>query len=465
MKIAIITPGNGNYLKPSIWRDAKIHRFRRSVYESINKLGYLCDYIGINDLASNRLEGYHTIILLNHLSNDKKQNQILTSFLSNNKNIVMTYNTQAARDWGISSNNKYFPGKLNFKDQNLSYKVKNMDNVITKINRKWLGNTVPLKRFFNLPVVKISSREINHVLAEWDQSGVQALVKLKKNGGHVIYFSGILAGTNDDFLKYMLSFLESNNNISYPLMPNKKKCCITIFHDFEGNYGDSQWGVYAKKGLQNILNAHKKYNIRATFNIVGKLCQTNPENVENIIKAGHEIASHTDDHVVPSKVSYKSLNLSIRKSLKRFKEKFGEDIKGFRSPESKWNADLVSILEHCKFHWNAEDEEASMPYFLVLGRKLSLMRIPIACDDYPYISEHRSADYMLDRFKKTIEEGIRTNSFVAIGFHPWVEGMREQNLDAFEALLAYISSNNDLAVMTFGETFRWWENRGFKQTA
>ncbi|MFH1063138.1 MAG: polysaccharide deacetylase family protein [Candidatus Omnitrophota bacterium] len=460
MKIAILSPGNGNYLnRISRSRDARIHPNRKFVYESLNKFGHQCDYIGIDDLAIDKLAAYNALFLLNHCQNNKRQNEVLLSFLSKNKNIVMTYATQAARDWGIAANSTRLPAQLNFQGKKISYGIKDIDNLIMKINRKWFKNCLPVKSFFNLPVMKVSDRADFQVLASWDQDSLPALVKVEKNGGKLIYFSGILAGTNEAFLSYVLSWLEGNNQVLSPWIPNKKKCVITLFYDYEGIYGNSRYGEYAEKGLEYILSAHKKYNIKGTFNVVGKLYETKPKSIENIIQAGHEIACHTYEHIPPSRSGHKALKNSIRMSLAAHQVRFGENLWGFRSPESKWNAGLLSILDDYKFHWNAEDEAACLPYFLVLNKKLSLIRVPIACDDYPYISEQRSADYMLDRFKQTIEQAIRTNSYAAIGFHPWIEGMREENLNAFEQLLSYIRLNNDLEVMTFGEIFEWWSKR------
>ena len=346
----------------------------------------------------------------------------------------------------------------------MDYKVNNIDSVITKINRRWLKNALPLKSFFTFPVMNICGVSSCEILATWGQTERPALVKLKKNGGNVIYFSGILAGTNNDFLRYVLSFLESKNNVFYPLIPKNKKCCVSLFYDYEGRYGNSKYGEYTKKGLGYMLSTHRKYNIKATFNVVGKISEVFPQSIKDIVNDGHEIASHTYEHVVPRSAGYKTLNDSIKKSIEVSKSAFGENLRGFRSPKSQWNANLVSILEDYKFHWNAEDEAASLPYYMVLNKRLSLIRIPITCDDFPYISESYSGDYMLAKFKKAIEEGIRTNSFVAIGFHPWIEGMREENLHAFERFLSLIASNNDLSVMTFGEIAGWWRQRNSKQT-
>lgn len=459
MKIALITPGNEYYLKSDNGPNAKIHPYRRWVYERINKAGHQCDYIGESDLVKDRLIGYDVLFLLNHARNSEQTNDTLLNFLAKGKHVFMCYDTKAAKDWGIASGKKCFFDKLDFKSRQLSYSAQNTDNLLVKINKKFLNNTLDLKRFFSLFAIEIRPADNHEVLARWLPGGAPALVKIKKNQGNVIYFSGVLAATDEDFLRYVLSFFEGSNKTLCPVIPNNKKCCVTIFYDYEAHYGNAEYGGGAHKGLPHILSVHKKHNIKATFNVVGRLFEEYPQSIRDIINDKHEIACHTYEHIVPKRTEHKTLNASIRKSMDVFAKDFAGKFKGFRSPESKWNADLVKILEECSFQWNAEDEAATLPYYLVLNEKLSLIRMPITCDDYPYFGQNRSGEYMLDRFKQAIEKGINTNSFVAIGFHPWIVGMNQENLSAFEQFISYISSRNDLAFMTFGEVADWWKQR------
>ena len=63
MKIAIVTPSNGYYLKSHRCLNAKIHPYRRWVYELVNKLGHQCDYIGNADLVADKIVNYDAIFL------------------------------------------------------------------------------------------------------------------------------------------------------------------------------------------------------------------------------------------------------------------------------------------------------------------------------------------------------------------------------------------------------------------
>ena len=263
-----------------------------------------------------------------------------------------------------------------------------------------------------------------------------------------------------DLLKYILSLIKPEIFTPFSVIPNGKRCCVTIFHDYERKYGNPKFGKYADSGLNFILETEKKYNIKATFNIIGKICESHSETIKQIIQNGHEIALHTYEHEVASNTNYKDLDSSINLCLRIFKTKFNIELnRGFRSPESKWSADLIEILEKNNFLWNAEGEEASIPYNLVLGRRLRLMRIPVTCDDFSYISEDTSATDMLKKLKEIVERGVKEKNFIAIGFHPWIEGMKKERLRTFEEFLSYLSSKTDVAIMTFSQVYNWWIDR------
>ena len=79
--------------------------------------------------------------------------------------------------------------------------------------------------------------------------------------------------------------------------PIKNALSVDIEDWFHGilqiNYKD--WPKYESRLAQNvtkILLTLAAYDVKATFFILGYIAETNPEIIEEIAKAGHEIASH-----------------------------------------------------------------------------------------------------------------------------------------------------------------------------
>jgi polysaccharide deacetylase family protein (PEP-CTERM system associated) len=75
------------------------------------------------------------------------------------------------------------------------------------------------------------------------------------------------------------------------------------------------------KGLDKIIELLRKYDIKATFFVVGELLESNPEILDKILDAEHEIGFHTMKHT--------------RLDSPNFKQKFNEEIKQFDILTSK----------------------------------------------------------------------------------------------------------------------------------
>ena len=75
------------------------------------------------------------------------------------------------------------------------------------------------------------------------------------------------------------------------------------------------------QGLDKILELLRKHDVKATFFVVGELLESNPEILDKILDAEHEIGFHTMKH--------------NRLDSPNFKEKFKEEIKEFDKLTSK----------------------------------------------------------------------------------------------------------------------------------
>ena len=75
------------------------------------------------------------------------------------------------------------------------------------------------------------------------------------------------------------------------------------------------------KGLDKILELLRKYDVKATFFVVGELLESNPEILDKILDSEHEIGFHTMKHT--------------RLDSPNFKQKFKDEIKEFDKLTSK----------------------------------------------------------------------------------------------------------------------------------
>ncbi len=105
---------------------------------------------------------------------------------------------------------------------------------------------------------------------------------------------------------------------------------------------DAAWG---NEDTQQLIDILGKYNIKATFFLVGEWVDKYPESVKALHDAGHEIMNHSDSHPHMSKLSREQ----ILKELNACNDKI-EAITGvrpilFRAPYGEYNDTVLSTAE------------------------------------------------------------------------------------------------------------------------
>lgn len=238
-----------------------------------------------------------------------------------------------------------------------------------------------------------------------------------------------------------------------------KKIFITVFHDLEPGNG-RLGGKIDENIIYKMLEIQRKYRMKATYNIVGKVCENAPNLIKEIHKRGHELANHTYNHDIPTLVTKKSLEESISKCEQVIKELTGVKIEGFRSPESKWNQDLLRILGEKGYVWNAEADRSDQPYYITER----LIRLPITMDDWEYESKGLSEKAMYNKLKSTLQRGIRKGKYMAFGFHPWIYALKRERLKVFEEFMSFLANLDKISVVTFGRAANLF-GEGLKQGA
>ena len=154
----------------------------------------------------------------------------------------------------------------------------------------------------------------------------------------VLLFSTILIS----FLsveKADFSLAEINNNTPiYRVKTDDKKLAIT----FDINWAENDQ-------LYNILEVLDKYNVKATFFIMGGWVNYSEENKDKLVKikeGGHEIGNHSYIHPMFTKISEDRMQEEIDKTNKILENTIGEKTKLFRFPSGDYNK------KACEFIYN-----------------------------------------------------------------------------------------------------------------
>ena len=149
-----------------------------------------------------------------------------------------------------------------------------------------------------------------------------------------------------------------------------------------GEYG-------ARVGVPRILALLSRYGIQATFFTPGHTIDSFPEPVEQILRAGHEIAHHSYAHVDPSGQSPAEERADMERALASL-ARIGVKPTGYRSPSAAFSALTLPLLLEYGFKYDsslmADDfrpyqprigDQVSRDSPLVMGKPAPLWEIPM----------------------------------------------------------------------------------------
>lgn len=137
--------------------------------------------------------------------------------------------------------------------------------------------------------------------------------------------------------KTKLSLAEVNNDKPiYRVKTEEKIIAIT----FDINWAEND-------ELYNILEVLDKYNVKATFFIMGGWVNYSDENREKLIKikeGGHEIGNHSYIHPMFSKITEGRMKEELEKTNKIIKDTIGEEVKLFRFPSGDYSKKACEFI-------------------------------------------------------------------------------------------------------------------------
>lgn len=104
-----------------------------------------------------------------------------------------------------------------------------------------------------------------------------------------------------------------------------------------------------EENTSRFLGWLSKHNSHCTFFTVGKLAETYPELIREIVKQGHEIACHSYDHTPLDQLGKDNFKKDLDKNISALMKAGAPDIKGFRAP-------VFSLTERTSWAYDAMKE-------------------------------------------------------------------------------------------------------------
>ena len=119
----------------------------------------------------------------------------------------------------------------------------------------------------------------------------------------------LLAAVNLNIEKISLAVSGSPRQIPiYRVARSDQKAAISF---------DAAWG---NEDTQQLIDILAKYNVKATFFVVGEWVDKYPESVKALHDAGHEIMSHSDSHPHMPALPKEKMRDEIRKPQKKLRK-------------------------------------------------------------------------------------------------------------------------------------------------
>lgn len=131
----------------------------------------------------------------------------------------------------------------------------------------------------------------------------------------------------------------------YCVQKDSKVCSLTF---------DAAWG---NEDTQQLIDILGKYNVKATFFVVGEWVDKFPESVKALHDAGHEIMNHSDDHAYFTKLSAEQIKAQLDSCNSKIEAITGVKPDLFRPPYGDYNDSVVSTVRNCGMYtiqWNID---------------------------------------------------------------------------------------------------------------
>jgi polysaccharide deacetylase family protein (PEP-CTERM system associated) len=140
-----------------------------------------------------------------------------------------------------------------------------------------------------------------------------------------------------------------------------------------------------KIGHYRLLKLLNKYNIKATYFLLGKMMEEFPELITEIKNEGHELACHTYSHPFLTDITPQEFRAEIQK-CKELISPFQNGYKGFRAPYfsiKKENLWVLNILKEEKFIYDASIFPGNTFRAGIKGFEKKIQTLPNGLKEFP----------------------------------------------------------------------------------
>jgi peptidoglycan/xylan/chitin deacetylase (PgdA/CDA1 family) len=226
------------------------------------------------------------------------------------------------------------------------------------------------------------------------------------------------------------------------------------------NYSWHEYGM--RVGFWRVKAALDKLRIPVTVSLNASVIDSYPEVFKAMADAKWEMMGHGFKQKAMPLVDDEEA--VIRKTVDAIKNATGVAPRGWMGPGLAETWDTPDLLAAAGIEYICDwvMDDLPVPLKVKTGRMVSIPYTVETSDITMYVVQnHRSPEIFdrgKDQFDRLYSEGAEAARIMCIALHPYVIGVPHR-IGYLEKLLEYITSHDDVALMTGGEILDWYDSQ------
>ena len=139
---------------------------------------------------------------------------------------------------------------------------------------------------------------------------------------------------------------------------------------------DAAWG---NEDTQQLIDILGKYNVKATFFVVGSWVDKYPESVKALHDAGHEVMNHSNDHAHMSQLSKEEIIADVEACNDKIEAVTGVRPTLIRPPYGEYDNNVITAIRSIgmePIQWDVDvSQTASSAWYTTVCWKISAGQI------------------------------------------------------------------------------------------
>jgi len=216
-----------------------------------------------------------------------------------------------------------------------------------------------------------------------------------------------------------------------------------------------------ESNTRKILDLLDKYDVKATFFVLGWIAERKPGLVKEIHSRGHEIASHGYGHIINYELNREEIYEDIKKSKELLESITDDKVVGYRAPNFSVTQDVIDALTTLGFEYDSSYHPFSgnQRYGQLVTNEKGIFKLNENLTEIP-MSVWKSKFFELSiagggyfrlypyhLFRKLTSSYLKKNDYMIMYFHPWEfdpEQPRVRDVKFSYRFRQYVGLNNNL---------------------